>query len=123
MNNTPLKDLGWFSFTSDLNKLRQLSIYQAIAYILNNEEDLTPLGKEYEKSISFCENLFAEDIFYSYNESTELHSTNDQIDYTNICIPEIKIQGHENFKLLQSCRIHHTERMEAPISIIYYLFT
>lgn len=37
MKNISLRNLGWFSFTSDLDKLKHLSIYQAIAYVLRKE--------------------------------------------------------------------------------------
>ena len=67
MKNTPLKDLGWFSFTSDLDKLTQLSIYQAIAYVLRKETALVSEVDEYVKNMHALELESARDIYNFYN--------------------------------------------------------
>ena len=122
MKNTPLKDLGWFSFTSDLDKLKQLSIYQAIAYVLRKEADLESEVDEYEKNIHALELESAEEIYEHYGEATDDYAANTdvkELDHQEICIPETEIS--EDVNLLNANRIELIEHIGAPFSVIYTL--
>jgi len=122
MNNTPLKDLGWFSFASDLNKLGHLSIFQAVAYIMRKEPDLESLGVEYERTIHKLEIESADEIYEYYGETSDQYSSSNVIKLTDqqeFCIPESEVK--EDLTLLNDNRIAFTINMGAPISVIYTL--
>ena len=138
MNTTPLKNLEWFSFTTDLDELSHLSIFQAIIYILLNEavsrDDniLSTLTADYVKLISDLEGDSAEDIYLNYDQANDEsyieHSDTGQdkkvtvvkdIDPDEICIPDIDIE--EELTLLNHNRIMFTDFMGAPISTLYSL--
>ena len=122
MKNTPLKDLGWFSFTSDLDKLRQLSIYQAIAYVLRKETALVSEVDEYERKLHHLEVESAEEIYEDYGEATNNYSANTfvkETDYQEICIPDTEISS--DVDLLNANRITLIDYMGGPISVIYML--
>lgn len=122
MNNTPLKELDWFSFNSDLNKLKHLSIFQAIAYILRNEENLIPLGDDYERLIHKLEIDSADDIFGEYGETTDQYAAKKTVTLTSqeeYCIPESEIK--EDLTILNENRFRATVSLGAPISTIYTL--
>ena len=122
MNNIPLKELDWFSFESDLDKLKHLSIFQAIAYIMRNEEGLILLGDKYERTIHKLEAESADEIYEYYGETTDQYSASTVIklsDQTDFCIPESKTK--DDLTSLNDNRIAFTIDMGAPVSIIYYL--
>ena len=122
MNNKPLKDLDWFSFTSDLNKLKHLSIFQTIAYIMRNKADLESLGDEYERLIHKLEVDSADELYEEYGETTDQYSASNvikEIDYLEICIPGSEVK--DDLTSLNDDRIAFTIDMGAPVSIIYYL--
>jgi hypothetical protein len=122
MKNTPLKDLGWFSITPDLGKLRQLSIYQAIAYVLRKEADLESEVNDYERELKNLEVVSAEEIYEHYGEATDDYSANTfvmEVDPQEICIPDAEISNDLN--LLNANRITLIDHMSAPFSVIYKL--
>jgi hypothetical protein len=122
MKNTPLKDLGWFSFTSELDKLTQLSVYQAIAYVLRKVTALVSEVDEYEKNIHTLELESAEDIYEHYGEATNNYSADTsvkEVDPQEICIPDTEISSDVN--LLNTNRITVIDYMGGPISVIYAL--
>ena len=122
MNNIPLKNLDWFSFTSDLNKLRHLSIFQAVAYIMRKEPDLVLLGNKYEELIHNLEIESADETYEYYGETTDQYSASNVVklpDYQEICIPESEVK--DDLTSLNDDRIAFTIDMGAPVSIIYYL--
>ena len=122
MKNTSLRNLGWFSFTSELDKLRQLSIYQAIAYVLRKETDLESEVDEYVKNMQKLEFESAEEIYDSYNESTNNYSADTsvkEVDPQEICIPDTEISS--DVDLLNANRITLIDYMAGPISVIYML--
>jgi hypothetical protein len=122
MKNTPLKDLGWFSFTSDLDKLTQLSIYQAIAYVLRKETDLESEVDEYERKLHHLEVESAEEIYEDYGEATNNYPADTsvkEVDPQEICIPETEISSDVN--LLNANRITLIDHIGAPFSVIYTL--
>ena len=122
MKNISLRDLGWFSFTSDLDKLKQLSIYQAIAYVLRKEADLVLEVDGYEKKMHALEVESADEIYDFYGEATNNYSANTsmkEVDPQDICIPETKISSDVN--LLNANRIDLIDYIGAPFSVIYTL--
>lgn len=122
MNNKPLKGLDWFSFTFDLNKLRHLSIFQAIAYTMRNETDLILLGDEYERLIHKLEIDSADDVFKEYGETTDQYAAKKLVNLTSqeeYCIPESEVK--KDLTLLNNNRFVLTVSMEAPISTLYTL--
>ena len=122
MKNISLRNLGWFSFTSDLVKLKHLSIYQAIAYVLRKEAVLVLEVNDYEKNIHALEVESAGEIYEHYGEATNNYSANTfvmETDYQEICIPETEIPSDVN--LLNENRINLIDHIGAPFPVIYTL--
>jgi hypothetical protein len=122
MKNTPLKELGWFSFASDLQDLKYLSIYQSIAYVLRKEDVLVLEVDEYKKQMHELEIASAEEIYEHYGETTDSYAASTEVsemDYQEICIPESEITA--DLDLLNQNRISLVEHMGAPISMLYTL--
>jgi hypothetical protein len=122
MKNTPLKELGWFSFASDLQDLKYLSIYQSIAYVLRKEDVLVLEVDEYEKQMRELEIASAEEIYEHYGETTDSYAASTEVsemDYQEICIPESEIAA--DLELLNRNRNSLIENIGAPISLLYTL--
>ena len=75
---TTLQDIHWFTFGQDLGELKTLTIWQAIAYIMQNQEGLEEDLEKYKKDFNAIELLEAADYLESY--------------FDNIC----KINYHKN---------------------------
>ncbi len=123
--STPLADLDWHTFSRTKAKSKYISIYFAIAVILNKEKSLKSYLSQYYKRLNEAEYdqayiLLSEDrdgiVEYSQDDPNK---TNDIFDF--VCLPDTPYSRGEYLRRLDITRTRVCELIGPPVSIIYLL--
>lgn len=125
MNNIPLADLDWHTFSRTKAKSKYISLYKAIAVIMTREKGLKPYLLQYYKYLDESEFHAAIEMLDRYNTTSEELSINDLTApddiYNYIYLPELTIHHIEAIKYLDEQRARVCEFIGPPVSMIYAL--